>query len=201
MNEIEQNHLYTIKSKILEIKNEISDNEKILMLCKDSIIKENEKLRITKQTAIDEIRIIKSDLNNIIQNYTIKQNNFNELNKEYNNLIDKIKYKKQDSELILTNIYKNIEEENRKQSNLKANIYQINIEIEELNNKKVFIENEYNKIHENYINECNNYNNYDNEIKRKMKLLEKNNNSLEKKERELKSKISTLHSEEVSCVL
>ena len=71
MSEIEHANIHTARSRLVELKHELSETEQRILICKESCLKEEDKLRSTKATATDQLRLLQMELSKFQSDFKV----------------------------------------------------------------------------------------------------------------------------------
>lgn len=72
MSEIEHANIHTARSRLVELKHELSETEQRILICKESCLKEEDKLRSTKATATDQLRLLQMELSKFQSDFKVR---------------------------------------------------------------------------------------------------------------------------------
>ena len=201
MSELEHGNMHTVRSRIVELKQELSVTEQHILICKESSLKEEDKLRTTKAMATDQLRLLQMDLNKIQSDFKLKQRNVEDLEKLRRTIDEEMELKKRDADCQLNAVSREFEEETRKLNNAKCELRVHKLEIDQLISKRRQLDAEIQRMEEIHSSDASKLESEEQEAKRKLLHYEKQLQSADKKMREVKGKISALEGEEVSvCV-
>jgi chromosome segregation ATPase len=198
MSEVEQHNLQVVRSRLVELKHEVSETEQHLLVCKESALKEEDKLRKTKALATDQLRLLQMDLNNIQSDFKVKQRQIEDLERHRRAVDEEIEVRRRDSELQLSATSRELEEETRKLNNHKNDGRVCRRELEQLVNKRRQLEGELTRLQDAFNAENARCSAEEQEARRKLLQYEKQNQAADKDCRDLKGKISALEGEEVT---
>ena len=198
MGEMEHHNLHTVRSRLVELKHEVSETEKHILLCKESSLKEEDRLRTTKAMAKDQLRLLQMDLNKIQSDFKVKQRMIEDLEKHRRSIDEEIEIKRRDSDLHLSATSRELEEESRKLNNAKCEVRVHRLEVEQLVSKRRQIDGEILRLQETFTAESSKCAAEEQEAKRRLLQYEKQLQAAEKQMREAKSKLAAFEGEEVS---
>lgn len=200
MSEVEQHNLQAVRSRLVELKHELSETEQQLLICKESALKEEDKLRKTKTLAADQLRLLQMDLNKIQSDFKAKQRQLEDLEKHRRVVDEEIEIRKRDSDLQLSATSRELEEESRKLNNTKNDVRVGRLELEQLSAKRRQLEGELVKLQDTFNAENTRCAAEEQELRRKLLQYEKQLQAADKQHRDLKGKISALEGEEVGTL-
>ena len=200
MSQIEHDNIHASRSRVVELKHELAETEQRILICKESCLKEEDRLRATKATATDQLRLLQMELNKFQSDFKIKQQLVEGLEQQRRSLVEEIDIKTRDSSLQLGMASKEHDEEVRKLNNARAEVRVQKMEIEQLVARRRQLDGEVQRLQEMFTSESAKVEAEEQEAKRRLLQYEKSIQSADKKLRDARGKLSAFEGEEVgSC--
>lgn len=112
LNEIEQRNLSSSRNRIISLKAEISSLEDQAAKSKESIVKEEQKLRTTKSIASDQLRLLQADLKKVQTDYRSQQKAIADLDRHLRSVEEESEVRKRDVENELASVRNQIDDGN-----------------------------------------------------------------------------------------
>lgn len=197
MSEIEQSNLHSTRSRLIELKEEIAELEKQKLICQESNLKEEDRLRSTKHMATDQLRLLQIDLNKLASDFKVKQRQVEDLEKHRRTIDEEIEIRKRDSDLQLSATSRELDDESRKLNNVKSEIRVNKLEVEQLLGKRRQVEAELTRLQDTFTSENARCLAEEQDLKRRLLQTHKEVLTADKNLRDLKGKISSLQGEQV----
>ena len=183
--------------RLVEVKHELAETENRILTCKESCLKEENKLREVKSIYNEQLRLMQMELSKFETDVKAKKDMVEALNTQHRHLIDEIEIKKRDSKLELSIAEKAHEDTVRKFNQARLEVSTQRLEIEQLTAKRRKLESEVQLLEEKFASEVAQVNNEEQEMKRRLSQLEKAIQTTDKKLRDAKGQLSEHKSEEV----
>jgi chromosome segregation ATPase len=195
MNEIESKNLQVSKNRCVELRKELASMEEALFSVKESIAEKENKIRITKSIAADQLRILSNDLNKISSDFQVKKRNMGELEKVSSMMEEEIAIRRRDLESNLLTLTRETEQENGKLASMRNDIRVCKVEIESLKSNKRQLEHDLTRLQDMAMSEKRQREQYEIEMKRRADVLERSVGESERKARVVKESVLTLENE------
>lgn len=108
--ELEQRNLQTTRTRLNELKEELSSLQDLLLSHKEAAAKEEHKLRVTKSIAGDQLRLLQVDLTKLQGECKTQQKAIAEMERHQRNLEEEAEIRKRDLDNELTALRSQIED-------------------------------------------------------------------------------------------
>lgn len=197
MCELEHTNMIALRTRIADLRLEHSNIEQQLIVCKENNLKEENKLRMTKSLAVDQLRLLQMDLNKIQSEFKSKQRALDDANKHRRIVEEDMEIKKRDANNELATIHREIEDESRKLNDMKAELRTVKLEYDGFTSQRRQLETEVNRLQEKILQDTNQHSHDEYEWKRRLDVYEKQVHEVEKKVRVSKEKAAAFEGEQV----
>lgn len=197
MLELENASMQTIRNRIAELKQEQNSLEQHVRHYKEQTMKEEGKLRATKSTATDQLRLLQIDLTKMQNEFKAQQKALEELERHRRSVEEENELRRREAQTKLETTGREYEEEMRKLQNTKSEMRVQRLELEQLTSKRRQLESELGHIKEQISAETGRYDTEELEAKRRLEQSEKQLAEAEKKLRTVKEKVAAYEGEQV----
>ncbi len=138
----EHKNVAVIRARLMELGNQQREHELALVRTRDILQEEESKLRATRSTAADNLRLLQMDLNKLQNEFKTKERAVADLVKYHKALEEEQNVRKRDAESHLANIHVELDEEQRKLHGCRNELRVGKLEVEQLTSRRKQLETE-----------------------------------------------------------
>lgn len=148
LSDLESRNLQTLRNRVQELKQEQMTLDAAVMTAKDQVLKEESKLRTTKATSAEQLRLLQVDLSKLSQDFRAKQRALEDLEAHRRAVEEEHASRCRESDGHLVQVTRSLDEESRKLTALKQEARYLKLEVDQLQSKRKQVDQDLSSLQE-----------------------------------------------------